>query len=131
MARFVMKYRTYNFVNKNPVIDKVRTILQDEGLYNKKKRRMLHQLTGVSTSTYDGWFEGDVKNPQHITIAATVTALGYEEQFVKTKDIDQEAELQAARAWLARQKDQREKFKAAERSAPARKSNGTKRGVKK
>lgn len=36
MARgFVMKYRCYNFVNKNPVIDKMRTLLQDEGLSNQ------------------------------------------------------------------------------------------------
>ena len=34
MARgFIRVYRTYNYIDKNPVIDKVRTIIiQDEGL---------------------------------------------------------------------------------------------------
>lgn len=120
--RTFLGYRTYNWTRKNPVIGKVQTILQDEGLFSKKKRRLLHQLTGVAVSTYDGWFEGETKDPKHTTIAATITALGYEEQFVKQHDIDQEAELKAARAWLAKQKAAREKAKAANGAAPARKS---------
>lgn len=111
MARFQTQYRTYNWVKKNPVIDKVRTILQDEDLYAKKKRAMLHRLTGVSVSTYDGWFEGDTRDPKHTTIAATITALGYEEAFVKREKLDLEAELKAAQAWSKRQKLAREKFK--------------------
>lgn len=124
MARFIMRYRTYNYINKNPVIDKVRTLLQDEGLYGKKQRSMLHQLTGVAAATYDGWFEGDTKNPQHSTIAATVTALGYEERFVKTQKLDVDKELEAAKDWLDKQKVARSKFKA------TNKSNGSKRGGK-
>jgi hypothetical protein len=118
MARFIMKYRTYNFTNKNPIIDKVRTILQDENLYNKKKRRLLHQLSGVSVSTYDAWFEGDTKNPNHATVAATMTAVGYEEKYVKTRDLDMDKELEAARVWLKKQKTDREKFKAMVRRPP-------------
>jgi hypothetical protein len=34
----------------------------------------------------------------------TPSAIGYEEQFVKARTIDQEKELVAARAWLERQK---------------------------
>jgi hypothetical protein len=75
MARFALKYRTYNFVNKDPVIDKVRTVLQDEGLYAKKKRGMLHDLTGVSLSTFDGWFEGDTGDPRHTTIMSAIGTL--------------------------------------------------------
>ena len=123
MARFVLGYRCYNFTNKNPVIDKVRTVLQDEGLYSKKKRHLLHQLSGVSVSTYDGWFEGDTKSPRHETIAATVAALGYEEQFVKAKDLDYDKELQVARAWLAKRTAEREK------AAGSSKTNGS--GAKK
>jgi hypothetical protein len=135
MARFITGYRTYNWTKKNPVIDKVRTLLQDEGLYSKKKRNLLHQLSGVSVSTYDGWFEGETKDPKHTTIAATITALGYEEQFVKTHDVDQEAELEVARAWLKKQDAAREKFKAAQgvngsRRAAAQKPAATKRGKK-
>ncbi|MBO4221930.1 hypothetical protein [Bradyrhizobium neotropicale] len=109
MSRFILKYRTYNFVNKNPVIDKARTILQDEGLYAKSKRRMLHELTGVSVSTFDGWFEGDTRDPRHMTIMATMSALGYEEQFVKTKKLDMDQELEAAAKWREQQERARER----------------------
>jgi hypothetical protein len=112
MARFIMSYRCYNWKNKNPVIDKVRTILQDEGLYSKKTRQVLHQLSGVAVATYDGWFEGETKDPKHTTIMATLAALGYEEQFVKANEIDVDKELDAAAKWRERQEAEREKVKA-------------------
>ena len=44
MARgFVRVYRTYNYVDKNPVIDKVRTLVQDEGLI--KKLGVVHEAS--------------------------------------------------------------------------------------
>jgi hypothetical protein len=112
MARFIMSYRTYNWKTKNPVIDKVRTILQDEDFYTKNKRNMLHQLTGVAVSTYDGWFEGDTKDPKHTTVMATLSALGYEERFVKMGVIDLETELVAAEKWHEQQKKNRERASA-------------------
>ncbi len=122
MARFVMRYRTYNFTNKNPVIDKVRTVLQEEGFFSKKKRYQLHQLSGVAVATYDGWFEGDTKNPTHATIAATITALGYEEQFIKKEEIDYQQEILVAKAWLKKQDELRKKAKAM--ATPKKKPNG-------
>ena len=102
MARgFLRVYRTYNYVDKNPVIDKVRTLVQDEGLI--RKLGVVHELSGVSTSTLDNWFNGTTRNPQHATIAAVITSLGYQEEFVKKKDIDIEAERKVAAAWLEKQ----------------------------
>jgi transcriptional regulator with XRE-family HTH domain len=112
MARGFATYRTYNWTKKNPVIDKVRTKLQDENLFAKSKRKLLHDLTGVSVSTYEGWFEGDTQSPRHETIMATMSALGYEEEFVKTKDINMEKELEAAAKWQERRAREREKTKA-------------------
>lgn len=110
MARgFTMTYRCYNFTDKNPVIDRMRTVLQKEGYFAKKRRGVLHQLSGVAMATFDGWFEGDTRNPQHATIAATMAAIGYREEFTKVKDINEEKELIAARDWLQMQKDLREK----------------------
>lgn len=94
-------YRTYRYIDKNPVIDRVRTIVQDEGLF--KRLGIVHEISGVATSTLNNWFHGDTKNPQHATIAAVITSLGYEEQFVKTKDIDVERERKVAADWLAKQ----------------------------
>jgi hypothetical protein len=102
MARgFLRVYRTYNYVDKNPVIDKVRTLIQDEGLI--KKLPIVHEISGVSTSTLDNWFNGTTRSPQHATIAAVITSLGYQEEFVKKKDLDVEKEREVAAAWLEKQ----------------------------
>jgi hypothetical protein len=118
MARgFVRVYRTYNYVDKNPVIDKMRTLIQDEGLI--KKLPIVHEISGVSTSTLDNWFNGTTRSPQHATIAAVITSLGYREEFVKDHDIDVDKEREIAAAWLERQEKKRE------RAAPAKKrTNG-------
>jgi hypothetical protein len=117
MAEFRM-YRTYRWLakEKNPVIDKVRTIVQDEGLY--KNMTALHEISGVSVGALNGWFFGDTRNPQHATIAAVLTSLGYEEQYVKQKDIDVEKERKLGLAWLEKRADEREK------PAKRKKANG-------
>lgn len=121
MARgFLRVYRTYNMIDKNPVIDKVRTLIQDEGLI--KNLSAVHEISGVSTSTLDNWFNGHTRSPQHATIAAVITSLGYKEEFVKTKDIDVEAERKLGSAWLAK----RAELKASEKPKPAKKRNGSK-----
>lgn len=110
-ARFLRVYRTYNYIEKNPVIDKVRTLVSDEGLM--KSLNVVHEISGVATTTLKNWFDGDTKNPQHHTIAAVVTSLGYEEQFVKKKDLDIEKERAAAARWYKAREDQQHKKKGA------------------
>jgi len=108
MARgFIRTYRTYSYIDKNPVIDKVRTLIQDEGLM--KKLPIVHEISGVSTSTLDNWFNGKTRSPQHATIAAVITSLGYQEQFVKTKDVDLEKEREVAAKWQEAQDRKSEK----------------------
>ena len=101
MAKWARIYRTYSYIDKNPVIDKVRTLVQDEGLFTKLG--IVHEISNVSKSTLVGWFHGDVKHPQHHTVAAVVSALGYEEAFVKKKDLNVERERKAAADWTAKQ----------------------------
>lgn len=107
-------YRTYRYIDKNPVIDKVRTIVQDEGLF--KDLKIVHEISGVATTTLDNWFHGETRNPQHATIAAVITSLGYEEQFIKTKDLNIEAERKAAADWLARQERKSKQAKQKKRA---------------
>jgi hypothetical protein len=108
-VRFQRQYRTYRYIDKNPIIDKVRTLVQDEGLYTRLN--IVSTLSGVSRGAIDGWFHGETKNPQHHTVAAVVTALGYEETFQRTKSIELDKELEVAKRWLDKQKDLQEKFK--------------------
>jgi transcriptional regulator with XRE-family HTH domain len=94
-------YRTYRFIDKDPVIDKIRTVLQDEGF--DKKRHVVSRMSGVSPSTLANWFEGATKRPQHATLAAVITAVGYEFTFSKTREIDEQEELDKAKAFRKRQ----------------------------
>jgi transcriptional regulator with XRE-family HTH domain len=85
-------YRSYVFKDKDPVIDRIRTIVSDEGLSYKD----IHIISGVSTSTLNNWFEGETKRPQYATIAAVTSSLGYKQEFVKAKRIDFEREIRKA-----------------------------------
>lgn len=101
--RIQRRIRTYLYRNKNPVIDKMRTVAQDEGLYNKKQRNILHHISGVAVSTYDAMWEGETISPNHRTIAAFYTSLGYEETWKKTRKIDIEEEIQLAKEWAQKE----------------------------
>ena len=72
-------YKSYNFVDKDPVIDKVRGMVKAEGL----KYSEISALSGVSHTTMHNWFEGTTKRPQYATVMAVVHALGYRTTFVR------------------------------------------------
>jgi len=90
-------YRSYSFRDKDPVIDRVRTIVQRERLGNRDVAR----LSGVSATTLRNWFEGETKRPQFATIAAVVGALGYRQKFVRTRRLDFAKEIERAKAEIA------------------------------
>jgi transcriptional regulator with XRE-family HTH domain len=98
-------YRSYSFTSKDPVIDRIRTIVQDEGLSYKD----IHIISGVSTTTMHNWFEGETKRPQYATIAAVTSSLGYKQEFVKAKRIDFEKEVQKAQKEIEAAATQRKK----------------------
>lgn len=112
MAKITV-YRTYRFIDKDPIIDKARTVLQDEKLISRLND--VAQLSGVSRTTLDNWFNGDTKRPQFATVAAVATSIGYEVGFSKARIIsDFDYELRRAREWNARNnpKPKRKKAKA-------------------
>lgn len=77
MARGYLKpYKSYVFRNKDPVIDKVRTVVQDSG----ESYEEIHRASGVSTTALYNWFSGPTKRPQHASLNAVLRALG--KQFV-------------------------------------------------
>jgi transcriptional regulator with XRE-family HTH domain len=86
-------YRTYNFVDKDPVIDRIRTIIHDEGLSYSE----IHTISGVASATLHNWFEGGTRRPQYATIAAVTSSLGYKQEFVKSKKLDFEKEIAKAK----------------------------------
>jgi hypothetical protein len=72
-------YATYNFVDKDPVIDELRTLIADEGV----TYRFIETKSGVTTTTLRAWFGGKTRKPQHATICAVAGALGYEMRFAR------------------------------------------------
>jgi len=97
-------YRSYNFVDgKDPAIDKLRTIVQDEGVTEQQ----LHVLSGVGQQTFGSWFRGKTRRPQHATLAAAAAALGYDWTLQKIKKVDVATELPKAQRWLDRREEER------------------------
>jgi DNA-binding phage protein len=72
-------YTSYNFVDKDPVIDRMRTLVKREGLSYGE----ISGKSGVASSTMHSWFDGKTKRPQYATVMAVVHALGYRSVFVK------------------------------------------------
>lgn len=72
MARIHL-YRTYRWIDKDSVIDAVRTVVQDERLKNSQ----VHAISGVAAATLDSWFSGGTRKPQNATLTAVTSALGY------------------------------------------------------
>ncbi len=66
-------YKSYNFVEKDPIIDEVRTIYQESGA----NYVWIHEHSGVSTGTLNNWFSGQTKRPQAATVNAVLRSLGY------------------------------------------------------
>ncbi len=110
--------RTYRFIDKNPVIDEMRTILKDEGLLDRLN--VVADLASLSRATPDAWFNGNVRDPRHSSIMAVMTSLGYEQKWSKGRKLNVEAELELARAWLKRERAKR--VKAAPRKRKAKRA---------
>lgn len=72
MTRTLGVEKAYNFVDKAPIIDRIRTILNGMGW--SYKELSLH--SGISYSGLYAIFEGKTKDPRFSTIASIVIALG-------------------------------------------------------
>jgi hypothetical protein len=72
-------YKTYSFKDKDPAIDSLRTIIQDQG----EKYSSISAKSGVSEGTLHGWFHGKTRRPQHATIVAVARALGWDYRLVR------------------------------------------------
>jgi transcriptional regulator with XRE-family HTH domain len=71
MAGFT--YKSYNFVDKDPMIDQVRTVVHDSHMTYKA----ISEASGVSLLTIRGWLDGRTKKPQAATFNAVLRACGY------------------------------------------------------
>jgi transcriptional regulator with XRE-family HTH domain len=66
-------YKSYSFIDKDPIIDEVRGVWQASGQTYKQ----VEEQGGVSAKTLHYWFDGATKRPQAATLNAVLRALGY------------------------------------------------------
>ena len=64
-------YQSYNFVDKDPIIDEVRTAIQDSGVSYK----YIEDKSGVTDQTLRNWFDGRTRRPQACTVRAVLNCL--------------------------------------------------------
>ena len=74
-------YKSYSFVDKDPIIDEIRTVFQDSGV----NYQWVHENSGVSTATLYNWFDGKTKKPQAATINAVLRSMGFKLGIVPLK----------------------------------------------
>lgn len=74
-------YKSYSFKDKDPIIDRLRTVIQDEAATYKE----IHENSGVSATTLYNWFSGTTLRPQFASIMAVTRSLGYDLELVKAE----------------------------------------------
>lgn len=67
-------YLTYNFLEKDPIIDVLRSAIQVTGVSYKE----IEKGTGVSYRTLYGWFVGSTRFPRYASVAAVAGFLRQE-----------------------------------------------------
>lgn len=66
-------YKSYNFVDKDPIIDEVRAVLDNSGWTYKR----VEDESGVTTQTLRNWFKGRTRRPQAASINAALRSMGF------------------------------------------------------
>jgi transcriptional regulator with XRE-family HTH domain len=74
-----MPYQSYQFVDKDPIIDYIRTIVQNGDL----TMREISDSSGVNVNTISNWLYGKTKRPQAASINAVLRVLQYQLSIVK------------------------------------------------
>ena len=80
--------KSYLFRVKDPVIDELRTIIQDKTGDAKLSRATLDEVAesgGPTTACMQGWFRGKTRRPQNATIEAAGRAMGFKRTWIKDK----------------------------------------------
>ena len=94
--------RSYNCIDKDPEVDRFRTLIQGEHL----RETDLAALAGVADSTIKNMLGGETRNPQHKTFAKIAGALGYEYTLTREQEPNYDKEIPKAREQRKLYRDQ-------------------------
>jgi hypothetical protein len=78
-----MSNNEYRFIDKDPVIDVIRTEAQRYGNLSHSQLLKLSLDSGVSVSTLHNWFNGDTRRPQSLSTRFVLQALGVAIRYVR------------------------------------------------
>lgn len=70
--RGFIRYKSYMFTDKDPVIDALRTAVSE----SQMSYREITNDGGPSVATLRNWFAGATRRPQFSTVAATARTIG-------------------------------------------------------
>lgn len=71
-VRGFIRYKSYLFTDKDPIIDFLRMHKADKDISDK----VLSDKSDVGVTTISNWFKGKTRRPQFATVAAVANALG-------------------------------------------------------
>lgn len=77
-------YMNYNFIDKDPVCDELRTVIQDSPYAHNLKA--LAADSGVSYGTINRMIYGDTRNPRNSTVEALFRTCGHERHPVRVEN---------------------------------------------
>lgn len=66
----------YRFIDKDPVIDVIRTVMQRQGNLGSSQIERVSYESGVSAGTIYNWLHGDTRRPQNLSTRFVLEALG-------------------------------------------------------
>jgi transcriptional regulator with XRE-family HTH domain len=107
MAGFT--YKSYSFLDKDPMIDQVRTIIMD----SHDTYKTIAGASGVAENTIKNWLDGATKKPQAATFNAVLRALGYKLTIRKLAEAETVAPTISMRHVVQMQKYRNRKAKRA------------------
>lgn len=78
-----MANNDYRFIDKDPVIDVIRTEMGRMGNLSGEQINRVAYDSGISPSTIHGWLTGDTRRPQSLTTRFVLEALGVSIKYVR------------------------------------------------
>lgn len=78
-----MAKQDYRFIDKDPIIDMIRTEAQRHGPLKGGQIERLAEESGVSSGTIRNWFFGETKRPQSLSTRFVLEALGVTIKYVR------------------------------------------------
>lgn len=81
-----MSKTDYRFINKDPIIDIIRTAMQRRGNISPEQINRVAFDAGIHPGTLHNWLEGDTRRPLSITTRFVLEALGVTVRYIDQDD---------------------------------------------